>query len=279
MTRYAPVKSMLDSMGGAGSLSILDVGCGPVGLSCVLPDARFAGCDVLFPIAPPSTMVAVQAMPGSLPFMDRSFDVIVCLDVLEHVEPANRRAFVAELTRVAADRVLLAVPSDGATWLDEYVRSEYELRGHDTPDWLDEHIEFGLPSEAEIDGWVCELDGFTAQPWAMVNGWLAALIAFGDVLPALADAAAEEWRDQSAKWLGLLQAAEFGGATRKGLSLERDVPSKSLVQRGAAVASVIAAIRCGTCMKPHSLIEPGTAMCTGCGRYLHADQLGVWVPG
>ena len=49
-------------------------------------------------------------------------------------------------------RVLLAVPSNEATWLDEYVRSEYELHGHLSPDWLDEHIEFGLPSPAANPG-------------------------------------------------------------------------------------------------------------------------------
>jgi SAM-dependent methyltransferase len=276
MTRYAPVKTVLDNLGGGASLSILDVGCGPVGLSCALPDVRFAGCDVAFWSAPPSTMVAVQATPGSLPFLDRSFDVVVCLDVLEHVPPDARRAFVGELTRVAAGRVLLAVPTSEATWLDEHLRSEYELHGYVTPDWLDEHTEFGLPSPAEIDGWVQGLAGFTVRPWTMVNGWLAALIAFGDVMPALAGAAAREWDAQSTQWLGLLQAAEFGDGARKGISLERDLSSEALVDCAASVAGVVAAVRCGVCGASYSLVEAESAACTGCAAKLHTDQFGVW---
>lgn len=277
MARYAPVKTVLDRLGGADSLSILDVGCGPVGLSCVAPTARFAGCDVAFPTTPPSTMVAVQTTPGSLPFLDRSFDVVVCLDVLEHIPPDDRRAFVADVARVAAGQVLIAAPSDECLWIDDYMRSEYELHGHGRPDWLNEHIEFGLPTVAEIDAYVTDLAGMTARPWAAVNGWLAALIAFGDVLPVLGGVAAMEWDAQAPRWLELLQAAEFGDSFRKGFSLERDEPSTALVERGTPVASVVAAVRCEDCRETFMLADARSAVCRGCSSTLQTDERGIWI--
>src|SRR5579875_2629151 len=109
LTRYAPVAAEL-RLDGSGRLleSVLDVGCGPHGLSIVAPEATFAGIDVMFGEPVAAHMVALCARPGPLPFADRAFDTVVCLDVVEHVAPGERAGFVAELARVAAHRVLVA---------------------------------------------------------------------------------------------------------------------------------------------------------------------------
>lgn len=49
---------------------------------------------------------------GSLPFADRSFEIVFCNAVLEHVGDANqRRAFVDELHRVSRRGVFIATPN------------------------------------------------------------------------------------------------------------------------------------------------------------------------
>src|SRR5689334_6658552 len=98
LTRYAFVSAELE-LAPDGTLreSVLDVGCGPHGLSTAAPETKFAGVDVTFPTEVAPGMVAFRNEPGPLPFADGAFDTVVCLDVLEHVPPAERAGFVHEL--------------------------------------------------------------------------------------------------------------------------------------------------------------------------------------
>lgn len=88
----------------------------------------------------------------ALPFDDRSFEVAVSLDVLEHIPAEERRRHVEELTRVARRRVVLCCPLG----TPEHVAAERELAswyasltGGDHR-FLAEHIQRGLPTEAEL---------------------------------------------------------------------------------------------------------------------------------
>jgi SAM-dependent methyltransferase len=276
LLRYAPVVTALARGDGGRSVSILDVGCGPQGLACALPNLPFVGFDIAFETPPPLTMVPVRSPPGRLPFLDRAFDVVVCLDVLEHIPPQARENFVAELGRVSAKRVLLACPSDEAAWADDYLRADYERRGVSAPPWLDEHGEHGLPSVADLESLCSHQPGFAHRPWQMVNELLSMLIPLGDVTPEFAPLAAEEWRRNGGSWLRVFQAAEFGNSSRKGYVLERQVPSRARVAPESLLAGMLSALSCGSCGATHRLLDDGRAMCLGCGRMLAADNLGVW---
>ncbi len=146
LARYAPLRDTLLDGGGRPRTSILDVGCGCHGLACAFPEVPFAGTDVLFPFALAPTMVGVRSAPGPLPFADGAFGTVLCLDVLEHIPPADRTPFVAELARVAAERVIVACPSSEAQFVDDFLRDV--LRP--TPVWLAEHDDCGLPTPAAI---------------------------------------------------------------------------------------------------------------------------------
>lgn len=98
----------------------------------------------------------VQADGASLPFADGAFDVVACLDALEHVVPEQRAVVVAELRRVARHLVVVAVPraDDGAPSAEralyDYV---WDVLGGEQVQ-LKEHRERGLPRAVDVRAWL-----------------------------------------------------------------------------------------------------------------------------
>ena len=78
---------------------VLDVGCGVLGLRALEPGRDITGVDLADQPAYPGPFVRADAAAG-LPFDDRAFDLVYCSSVIEHVAPARRAAFAAELRRV-----------------------------------------------------------------------------------------------------------------------------------------------------------------------------------
>jgi SAM-dependent methyltransferase len=79
--------------------SILDVGCGRLGLRALEPTLNITGLDVAEQPGYPGPFVCADATTG-LPFADREFDFVYCSSVIEHVAPTDRARFAAELRRV-----------------------------------------------------------------------------------------------------------------------------------------------------------------------------------
>ena len=78
---------------------ILDVGCGALGLRELEPELEITGTDIAPAPSYPGPFVQADASEG-LPFADGEFDLVYCSSVIEHVPPARRAAFAAELRRV-----------------------------------------------------------------------------------------------------------------------------------------------------------------------------------
>jgi len=154
---------------------VLDVGCGALGLRSLEPRLDITGVDVLDQPAYPGPFVRADAALG-LPFAEDEFDLVYCSSVIEHVPPAQREAFAAELRRVGrgwfVQTPAYSFPLEphallpGAHWLPLALRRPYWLLGA-TGGW--EAIEllrraelealFG-PARAErfgplVKSWVC----------------------------------------------------------------------------------------------------------------------------
>ena len=86
-------------------MKILNVGSGPV-LDVKIPGIDITHCDRK-DFGPP---VEVQDME-ELDYPDRSFDIVVCINALDHTKDALRA--IAEFTRVAEDYVYIKC------WLDQ----------------------------------------------------------------------------------------------------------------------------------------------------------------
>ena len=78
---------------------VLDLGCGRVGLRALEPGLDITGVDIVDRPDYPGTFVRADAAAG-LPFAADEFDLVYCSSVIEHVPPARRPAFAAEVRRV-----------------------------------------------------------------------------------------------------------------------------------------------------------------------------------
>jgi hypothetical protein len=150
--------------------TVLDVGGRRHELQRLLP-----GADVVtLNIEEPADVVVPV---GPLPFEAAEFDAVTSCDVLEHIPAAARAAHVAELVRVAAHRVVACFPAGSARKdraereLADRLYRDYRVRF----DFLDEHLEHGLPRPSEIVRHVRE-----AEPTARVTVWFQDGIEQGD---------------------------------------------------------------------------------------------------
>ena len=278
LSRYAFVKAKLGFDAGRAKLteSVLDVGCGPHGLDCAMPGASFVGIDVSFPGSVAPGMTALRNSPGPLPFEDASFETVICLDVLEHVPPADRVGFVAELARVAARRVLIACPSSEGAWVDDSVRMVYQTRGLPCPAWLSEHDELGLPTPAEIRQACESAPGFAARELQMTNGLLSTLAVWADEFPQTAAEAAEQYRGSRAEWLDVFTGGRFGECYRKGFAIERDVARRPRVSAADVAGSVWPAVRCPACGSASLTGRGSSAVCRTCAHFVTREDSGAF---
>jgi SAM-dependent methyltransferase len=113
---------------------VLDLGCGALGLRALEPDLNITGVDLVERPAYPGPFVRADATTG-LPFSDDEFDLVYCSSVIEHVPPAQRATFAAELRRVGRGW-LVQTPArsfpiephsllPGAHWLPPHLRKPY----------------------------------------------------------------------------------------------------------------------------------------------------------
>lgn len=107
----ANVRSDVLSLVPAGVGSILDVGCGDGFITNELPRSlRVVGLDVGTSSLAHVTRETVVGSVTSLPFPDRSFDLVMANDMLEHLPDEEFRRALPELTRVAGRYVIVTVP-------------------------------------------------------------------------------------------------------------------------------------------------------------------------
>jgi 2-polyprenyl-3-methyl-5-hydroxy-6-metoxy-1,4-benzoquinol methylase len=156
-----------------GAESVLDAGCGEGETLARLEDVlgeRVAAIDILDECVAYTKqrlphVDASMASVYALPFDDSSFDLVVCLEVMEHLDrPAEA---LRELSRVSRGDLVVSVPYEPYFRLGSLMRGKYvrELGNH--PEHVNHWNRRSLPAflRAQVD--VAEVA--VAFPWLIAR--------------------------------------------------------------------------------------------------------------
>lgn len=128
--------------------TLLDVGSGHPGLAAFLPNTRIVGLDARAPAEQDFPLPFIISDATALPFHDRAFPFVTCIDVLEHLMPETRIRAIKEMVRVASRCLLIAFPhSPQARECDLAFREACRRRARPVPGWLEEHLSHEYPTE------------------------------------------------------------------------------------------------------------------------------------
>jgi SAM-dependent methyltransferase len=154
--RYETVIGLLEERW-RPDLDILEVGAGSAGITEFLHH-RVTGVDTAFERTAEranSYLEPVEASADDLPFPDGRFDIVLSLEMLEHVPADRRDASLSEMLRVLrpGGRMVVSFPADEtAARLDMWLNTRFRrATGHDHP-WAIEHIRHGVPATADVVG-------------------------------------------------------------------------------------------------------------------------------
>jgi hypothetical protein len=88
-----------------------------------------------------------------LPFPDRTFDAVVAVDLLEHIDRLDRPKVLTELCRVSGRLVVVACPMGTPALKADYdLAKSYAGASRIPPGWLPEHLANGLPEREDVTG-------------------------------------------------------------------------------------------------------------------------------
>ncbi|HUH08543.1 MAG TPA: class I SAM-dependent methyltransferase [Egibacteraceae bacterium] len=186
---YARYRLAADAVGatraGMARARVLDVGGGPGSLAAFCPGDDVVAVDLHHPsawhVAAPLLTLADGAQ---LPFADDSFDVVVSLDTLEHIEAEQRGSVLREAVRVARGWVLVVCPCDtqGVPEADSALLALVRHRfgeEFETVGVLQEHLAFGHPDPDEIHRQLASAGAEVVRfPSGRLDRWLPMMVLF-----------------------------------------------------------------------------------------------------
>jgi len=101
----------------------------------------------------------IQYSGERIPFEDNSFDFVICVDVLEHVAPEHRQHFIREVIRTSRKAIIFVFPVKSSERWEKFLSAITFQKIK----FLQEHIDFGLPSEEDFYRIVENLPGVVVR--------------------------------------------------------------------------------------------------------------------
>lgn len=134
---------------------ILEVGANEhQNLELFLPDDMIFYLDIQIPDQLLNNPQYILGDATEMSFSNDSFDIVVALDVFEHIPPRKREDFINELYRVSSQFFVLTAPfySPEVIEAEKRVNKIYNLFFKTDFIWLEEHSTNGLPKQEELEG-------------------------------------------------------------------------------------------------------------------------------
>jgi hypothetical protein len=129
------------------------------------------GIDLSFDRPVDSNMVPLIGNASRLPFRDGSFDLVLCIDVLQDVPAGLLPGVCIEMARVARGKVVITTPCGAdAEASDRASLAWCRRRGMLPPSWLEQHVRTGLP-RAEVIRSALERSGLVREACATSVAW------------------------------------------------------------------------------------------------------------
>jgi glycosyltransferase involved in cell wall biosynthesis len=159
--RYGIAAHAIEHLRSSGqTFSILEVGANTHRiLGKLLPHDKITYLDREIPLEMQGADDVLVGDATNLDMADGAFDIVIALDVFEHIESANRTDFLRHISRVSRMATLLGAPfasaavtkaeNDACAFWDELFRTPYR--------WLVEHAENGLPDLMQTERQLDEL--------------------------------------------------------------------------------------------------------------------------
>ena len=181
--RYAYAVNEINKIS-AENLSILDVGAGGEGISffagLLKPKCSFFLFDLQKDGFVGSSKNPVIIGDGcKLPFRNKAFDVVVSVDMVEHIPRQIRHNFYPELKRISSKKIIITCPlqnDDGLFQGGKYDKSfqQYTERDRKYPEFnTAQHIAAGHPTVKEINR---ELPNSAIQGYKNCDLWLKYMV-------------------------------------------------------------------------------------------------------
>ncbi|WP_339750325.1 methyltransferase domain-containing protein [uncultured Rubinisphaera sp.] len=132
-TRPARSQYLLEQFRGVLKGKILDVGCYEAPLRELLPQEEYYGIDI---VGKPDQVINLEECK-QLPFADGSFNSVICIEVLEHIN--NLHDMFHELFRVSSQDVIVSLPNCWCGARQKVGRGRGEI------------LHYGLPHQKPVD--------------------------------------------------------------------------------------------------------------------------------
>lgn len=164
--------------------TVLDVGCFEAPLRNILSSSTYTGIDIA---GKPDINLNLEAIVR-LPFDDKSFKTVLCIDVLEHLD--NLHLIFEEVVRVSGQYIIVSLPNCWRSARNTIGRGKGRLthyglhlhKSHDRHKWffnITEARDFIIGKAKELDLHVKDMF-ITEKPRVCMIRWFRKLIYPGD---------------------------------------------------------------------------------------------------